>query len=226
MCPGSKQVKVLVLVSHPSIPGHIPPSTLVESLGRGQREQPVKQNGSLCSVIAGNLALVSLATQTWFVAVEEERLQSSRSNGDSRRAALLAEFSSPIIPGKAEAVRAESQSAHTLTQTRANPTVASLCVKLQSNSTSHLTRTSQYPPLRLHFYVQQEASEGARPPPSAVQRCSDLKQREIETHIRGKWFAGRLRKCFMAAEEMMIQDACEIFKNALRFQRGFQDECY
>lgn len=33
----------------------------------------MKQNGSLCSVIAGNLAEVSLATQTWFLAEDKER---------------------------------------------------------------------------------------------------------------------------------------------------------
>lgn len=49
----------------------------------------MKQNGSLCSVIAGNLALVSLATQTWFVTEDEERLQSSSNNSDSLRAAFL-----------------------------------------------------------------------------------------------------------------------------------------
>lgn len=31
------------------------------------------QNGSLCSVIVGNLVEVSLATQTWFLAEDEER---------------------------------------------------------------------------------------------------------------------------------------------------------
>lgn len=38
-----------------------------------KREQSMKQNGSLCSVIAGNLAEVSLATQTWFVTEDEQR---------------------------------------------------------------------------------------------------------------------------------------------------------
>lgn len=33
----------------------------------------MKQNGSLCLVIAGNLAEVTLATQTWFLAESEER---------------------------------------------------------------------------------------------------------------------------------------------------------
>lgn len=33
----------------------------------------MKQNGSLCSVIAGNLAEVSLATQTWFLTEDKER---------------------------------------------------------------------------------------------------------------------------------------------------------
>lgn len=32
-----------------------------------KQEQSMKQNGSLCSVIAGNLAKVSLATKTWFL---------------------------------------------------------------------------------------------------------------------------------------------------------------
>lgn len=36
------------------------------SLPSPKEEQPMKQNGSLCSVIAGNLADVTLATQTWF----------------------------------------------------------------------------------------------------------------------------------------------------------------
>lgn len=31
------------------------------------------QNGSLCSVITGNLAKVSLATQTWFLTEDKER---------------------------------------------------------------------------------------------------------------------------------------------------------
>lgn len=33
----------------------------------------MKQNGSLCSVIASNLANVSLATQTWFLTEDGER---------------------------------------------------------------------------------------------------------------------------------------------------------
>lgn len=33
----------------------------------------MKQNGSPCSVIVGNLAEVSLATQTWFLAEDKER---------------------------------------------------------------------------------------------------------------------------------------------------------
>lgn len=33
----------------------------------------MKQNGSLCSVIAGNLAEVSLATQTWFLTEEKKK---------------------------------------------------------------------------------------------------------------------------------------------------------
>lgn len=35
--------------------------------------ESMKQNGSLCSVIAGNLAEVSLATQTWFLTEDKER---------------------------------------------------------------------------------------------------------------------------------------------------------
>lgn len=38
-----------------------------------KEEQSLKQNGSLCSVIAGNLAEVSLATQTWFLTEDKER---------------------------------------------------------------------------------------------------------------------------------------------------------
>lgn len=38
-----------------------------------KEEQSMKQNGSLCSVIAGNLAEVSLATQTWFLTEDKER---------------------------------------------------------------------------------------------------------------------------------------------------------
>lgn len=33
----------------------------------------MKQNGSLCSVIVGNLVAVSLATQTWFLTEDAER---------------------------------------------------------------------------------------------------------------------------------------------------------
>lgn len=38
-----------------------------------KEEQSMKQNGSLCSVIASNLAEVSLATQTWFLTEDKER---------------------------------------------------------------------------------------------------------------------------------------------------------
>lgn len=33
----------------------------------------MKQNGSLCAVIVGTLVVVSLATQTWFLAEDAER---------------------------------------------------------------------------------------------------------------------------------------------------------
>lgn len=52
-------------------------SLMCESLTSIKEEQSMKQNGSLCSVIAGNLAEVSLATQTWFLTEDEE---SSRNN--------------------------------------------------------------------------------------------------------------------------------------------------
>lgn len=48
-------------------------SLMCESLIRPKEEQSMKQNGSLCSVIAGNLAEVTLATQTWFLTEDKER---------------------------------------------------------------------------------------------------------------------------------------------------------
>ena len=50
-----------------------PNSICTESLTSLQEEQSKTQNGSLCSVIVGNLAEVSLATQTWFHTEDEER---------------------------------------------------------------------------------------------------------------------------------------------------------
>lgn len=44
-----------------------------ESLAGLKEEQSMTQNGFLCSVIVGNLVEVSLATQTWFLAEDEER---------------------------------------------------------------------------------------------------------------------------------------------------------
>lgn len=37
-----------------------------------KEKQSMKQNGSLCSVIVGNLVAVSLATQTWFLTEDVE----------------------------------------------------------------------------------------------------------------------------------------------------------
>lgn len=71
----------------------------------------MKQNGSLCSVIAGNLALVSLATQTWFV-TEDEGGEAAVSQQQHQRQpeSRASPVSPPIIPGEAEAGRAEWKS--------------------------------------------------------------------------------------------------------------------
>lgn len=37
------------------------------NLLQAKEERSMKQNGSLCSVIVGNLVAVSLTTQTWFL---------------------------------------------------------------------------------------------------------------------------------------------------------------
>lgn len=175
------QTKIGFRVSHlrslpaPNLATHGRPSPPQSPSAAASKEQPMKQNGSLCSVIVGNLALVSLATQTWFVTEDEERLQSSSSTGDSLRAALLPSARrlspskrKPSEPsGRVDASLAPAQrhcgSGTGPTQNRATPSRGvSRCSTLKWR---HLRRSSVA--TRTSLLGLQEATEGARPPPSA-----------------------------------------------------------
>lgn len=78
-----------------------------------KEEQSMKQNGSLCAVIAGNLAEVSLATQTWFLTEDEERwccynaaATTLASNSNSLDFCFL--ISSPLSVSRCDYTNAES----------------------------------------------------------------------------------------------------------------------